>query len=187
MSMKVLSVNLGEKKTIKWKGREIETGIYKYPVDLPIFLGREDVKNDHVIDRKHHGGILQAVYGYSVKHYDYFKKFHPNLDWNFGMFGENITFSDLNEEEITVGNIYELGNSVIEVAKPRQPCFKLGIRFDNPKIIQEFWNSSKSGIYFKVLSTGSVAVGDELILIKKSIDIETIAEVYRSKKAKKFK
>ncbi len=185
--MKVLSVNIGERQTIKWKDREIETGIYKYPVDQPIFLGTEDVKDDHVIDRKHHGGVLQAVYGYSIRHYDFFKKLHPNLDWNFGMFGENITFSDLNEEEIRIGNIYQLGNCILEVTKPRQPCFKLGIRFNDLNIIKQFWNSSMSGIYFKVLKTGMVSTGDELILIEQANNTTTIADIYESKKAKKFK
>lgn len=187
LSMKVLSVNTGERQTIKWKGREIETGIYKYPVDEPIYLGTEDVKNDHVVDRKHHGGIQQAVYGYSIKHYDYFKKLHADLDWSFGMFGENITFSDLNEEEIRTGSIYQLGECTLEVTKPRQPCFKLGIRFNNPNIIKQFWNSSSSGIYFKVLKTGFVNVGDELIILEKLSNTMTIADIYQSKKPKKFK
>lgn len=149
---------------------------------LQFFLGEEDVEKDTVVDRKYHGGIDQAVYGYSGKHYAYFKELHPNLDWDYGMFGENITFSDLNEEEITVGSIYQLGETKIEVTKPREPCYKLGIRFNNPKIIKQFWNTSMSGIYFKVLKTGLVKVGDELILIEKSENTLTIAEVYNTKK-----
>lgn len=180
--MKIISVNLGERKTVVWRKKEIETGIFKYPVDTPIFLGKEDVENDAVVDRKYHGGIDQAVYGYSQKHYAYFKELHPNLEWNYGMFAENITFSNLNEEGITVGSIYQLGEAKIEVTKPREPCFKLGMRFNNPKIIKQFWNSSMCGIYFKVLQTGFVKVGDELILLEKPMNTPTIAEVYESKK-----
>ncbi|MCF6297534.1 MAG: MOSC domain-containing protein [Flavobacteriaceae bacterium] len=180
--MKVLSVNIGKRKTIIWRGKIIETGIFKYPVNQPIFLGKEDVKNDNVVDRKFHGGIDQAVYGYSIKHYKYFKKDYPNLDWNHGMFGENLTFTNLNEEEITVGSTYQLGKTILEVTKPRKPCYKLGIRFNNPKIVKQFWNSSMSGIYLKVLQTGFVNIGDELILLKKPENTLTIAEVYESKK-----
>jgi MOSC domain-containing protein YiiM len=180
--MKVLSLNIGERKMVTWRGRNVETGIYKYPTDQPIFLGFENVKNDNVVDRKVHGGIRQAVYGYSVKHYEYFKKLHPNLDWKYGMFGENITFTDLNEEEIRVGSIYQLGTCKLEVTKPRQPCFKLGIRFEDPIIIKQFWKSSMSGIYFKVLKIGQVKINDELILLEKSKATLTIAEVYASKK-----
>ena len=59
--MKVVSVNLGEKRSINYKGRVIETGIFKQPVNSSIFLGEEDVENDEVIDRRYHGGIEKAV------------------------------------------------------------------------------------------------------------------------------
>ena len=147
-----------------------------------MFLGVEEVRNDNVVDRRVHGGIEKAVYGYSSKHYKYFKKLHPNLDWNYGMFGENITFTDLNEEEIRVGNIYELGACKLKVTKPRQPCFKLGIRFGDPIIIKQFWESSMSGIYFKVLETGYIKINDELKLLKNSNNKPTIAEVYNTSK-----
>ncbi|WP_372794782.1 MOSC domain-containing protein [Lutibacter sp.] len=184
--MKLVSVNVGEKKTINYKGRIIETGIFKKPMDLPIFLGKEDVENDAVIDRKYHGGIDQAVYAYSETHYSYWKELYPNLDWHFGIFGENLTISNLEETKIQVGNQYKLGETIIEVTKPREPCMKLGLVFGTQKILKQFWNSTKCGIYFKVLQTGNVAVDDELILIKKAENSPTISEVYETKKLNKL-
>lgn len=180
--MKLISTNIGERKTVLWNDKKVETGIFKFSVDKPIFLGSEDVRDDNVIDRRFHGGINKAVYGYSYKHYDYFKKLHPDLDWQYGMFGENLTFSELDEEEITVGSVYEIGECIIQVTEPRQPCFKLGIRFESTEIISQFWNSTKSGVYFKVLHEGFVRSGDELLLLKKLNSTPTIAEVYGSKK-----
>ena len=180
--MKLLSTNIGKRKTVTWKNKTVETGIYKHPTNAPIFLGEEDVVNDAVVDRMHHGGIDQAVYGYSFKHYNYFENLYPDLDFEFGMFGENLTFDDLNEEEITVGSTYKLGECILEVTKPRQPCSKLGIKFGTQKIVKQFWNTTFSGIYFKVLKTGFVKVGDELELIQKQKNTPTIAEVYESKK-----
>ncbi|MFO7672424.1 MAG: MOSC domain-containing protein, partial [Lutibacter sp.] len=110
--MKVISVNLGELKVINYKGKIVETGIFKYPVNQPVFLGTEVVKNDAIIDRKHHGGIEKAVYGYSENHYEYWKELHPNLDWDYGMLGENLTISNLEETEIFVGNTYKLGEAL---------------------------------------------------------------------------
>ena len=182
--MKVISVNIGEKKTINYKGRAIETGIFKKPVNHAIFLGEEDVEKDTVIDRRYHGGIDQAVYAYSKNHYKYWKELYPNLDWNYGMFGENLTILNLEETEIQVGNIYKLGEVLLEVTKPRQPCMKLGLVFGTQNFLKQFWNSTKSGIYFKVLQTGNVAVNDELLLIKKSEGSLTISEVYEVKKKK---
>jgi len=180
--MKLLSTNIGRRKTVTYKNKTVETGIYKYATNTPIFLGKEDVVDDTVIDRKYHGGVDQAVYAYSFKHYDYFQKLYLDLEFEYGMFGENLTFDDLNEEELTGGSTYKLGECILEVSKPRQPCSKLGIKFGTQKIVRQFWNTSFSGIYFKVLKTGFVKVGDELELIKKQKNTPTIAEVYESKK-----
>lgn len=182
--MKVISVNIGKKKPINYKGKIIETGIFKKPVNHPIFLGEEDVKNDVVIDRRYHGGIDQAVYAYSKNHYAYWKELYQNLDWKYGMFGENLTISNLEETEIQVGNTYKLGEVIIEVTKPREPCMKLGLVFGTQEILKQFWNSTKCGIYFKVLQTGKVSIGDELVLMKKSEDSTTISEAYKTKKKK---
>ncbi len=183
--MKVVSVNIGERKKVQWKNKEYETGIFKYPVETSIFLDTEDVRGDNVVNRIHHGGVLQAAYAYGEQHYAYWKKLYPEQDWNYGMFGENITISNLNEEEIHVGSIYQLGKSKVEITKPRQPCLKLGIRFNNLKIIKQFWNSTKSGIYFKILETGSVHKSDELILLENKPKNMTIAELYTSKRIAK--
>jgi len=181
--MKVVSVNIGEKKAIDYKGRIVETGIFKFPVD-ELLLGEEDVANDAVVDRKYHGGIDQAVYAYSEHHYAYWKKLYPNLDWRFGMFGENLTVSNLEENSIKVGNTYKLGEAVLQVTKSRQPCMKLGLVFGTQKVVKQFWNSTKCGVYFKVLQTGKVKASDELILIKENKNAPTIAELYETKKEK---
>jgi MOSC domain-containing protein YiiM len=181
--MIVKSVNIGEKRRVNYKGKIVETGIFKSPVNAPIFLGEKDVVNDAVIDRRYHGGVEKAVYAYSEHHYEYWKTLYPNLDWNFGMFGENLTISKLEETQIFVGNQYKLGEAIIEVTQPREPCSKLGIVFGTQKVVKQFWNSTKSGVYFKVLQTGNVNKGDALILIKQSENTSSIAEVYESKKS----
>lgn len=185
--MKVIAVNIGERKEVQWKSRTVTTGIFKYPVQEAIVLGKEDVVNDNVIDREHHGGIDQAAYAYATNHYDYWKEQYPDLEWDWGMFGENISIEDLDETQIHVGNQYKIGEALVEVTKPRQPCFKLGIRFNNMKVVKQFWNSTMSGLYFKVLQTGAVKAGDILELQKECPENPTIAEVYEAKRLKNFK
>ena len=179
--MKIISVNIGEKRTVKWKHKIYETGIFKYPVKDPIFLGEEDVENDYVIDRRYHGGKDKAVYAYGENHYAYWKNLYPDLEFSYGMFGENLTIDNLNEEEIYIGSIYQLGEAKIQVTKPREPCVKLGIRFQDAKVIKQFWNTTKSGVYFKVLKVGNVTKNDELILLEEVKTSLTIAEVYKTK------
>jgi MOSC domain-containing protein YiiM len=181
--MKIISTNIAQPTTIAWMGQEIQTGIYKYPVITPIFLGLSDVDNDHVINRQYHGGIDKACYLYSSDHYPFWKNSYPNLDWNWGMLGENLTVSGLDESEIRIGDRFQIGNAIVQVSQPRQPCFKLGVRFGNQMVVDEFWASSFPGIYVRVLQTGSVKLGDEFVLLERnpeSLSVSQVFSVFRS-------
>ena len=176
--MKIISTNIGEPKTISWKGKNIKTGIYKYPVDTSIFLDKEDVKGDHVIDRRYHGGLDKACYLYTAEHYPFWKEKYPDLDWNYGMFGENLTVLGLDERLINIGDIYKIGEAVVQVSQPRMPCFKLGVRFGTQTILTQFIEALKPGVYLRVLQAGNVTIGDKLIVEEKQEDEISITDMY---------
>lgn len=177
--MKIVSVNIGKPKIIEWRGKKVQTGIYKYSVNGSIYLGSEDVKGDNVIDRRYHGGVDKACYSYSADHYKYWQKYYPDLEMLWGMFGENLTVDRLHESEINIGDTFKIGKVVIQTTQPRQPCFKLGVRFGTQKIIRQFIDSGFPGIYFRVLQKGEVKTGDEIVLIdkKNSLSIQKVFEL----------
>ena len=177
--MEIVSTNLGEAKTVEWNGKNIQTGIYKYPTHEALLLENTDVANDAVIDRKHHGGKDKACYVFSTEHYPFWKEKYPNLNWQWGMFGENLTVTQLDETKTYIGNIYEVGQAVVQISEPRQPCFKLGIRFKDQNIIKEFLAHSGSGTYLRILKEGSVKVGDVFELKEEARIPLTIYDYYR--------
>ncbi|MCR1026140.1 MOSC domain-containing protein [Cellulophaga baltica] len=177
--MKVISTNLGKSTTILWNGKEEQTGIYKYPTSEAIQLLNEDVANDTVIDRKHHGGVHKACYLYSADQYPYWKNHYPDLEWDWGMFGENLTIEGLDESKLRIGSTYKLGSALVQITQPREPCYKLGIRFNDSKIIKKFVAHNYPGTYIKVLETGTVTTGDEMILISQSENSLTINQYYQ--------
>ncbi len=175
--MKVVSTNIAEPKIISWRGKEVKTGIYKRPVNKPIYLDTEDVKGDHVIDRRYHGGVDKACYLYSLDHYAYWKEKYPNLEWNYGMFGENLTIEGFDEHAVKIGSIYKLGEATVQISRPRQPCYKLGVRFGNQGIIKQFIDSLFSGVYVRILKPGSVKVGEGLSIENENENGITIAQL----------
>ena len=91
--MKITSINIGKTETIYWRGKPVKTGIFKYPIKGALVLEKEDVKGDSVVDRRYHGGIDKACYLFSEDHYARWKEMYPSLDWQFGMFGEDVEYS----------------------------------------------------------------------------------------------
>lgn len=175
--MIVQSVNIGQKKQIEWNKKTIWTGIYKSSVES-ITLGQEDVELDDVVDRKYHGGIDKACYIYSADHYPFWLQLYPNTQLESGMFGENITVKGLNEKLIYIGDIFRIGGATIQVTQPRQPCFKLGLRFNDQKVLKQFINSDYPGIYVKVLEGDTVKPNDTMELIERQHNSMSIIEIW---------
>lgn len=176
--MKIVSLNLGVKRTVSWRGKPVQTGIYKSPVKGPIMLGKEDVEEDQVIDRRYHGGTDKACYIYSADHYAYWKELFPALKWEYGMFGENLTVQGLQESDLLIGDVLRIGGATVQVSQPRQPCFKLGIRFGTQTVLKKFIAAGFPGIYVRVLDPAEVKLNDSVELIERPHDSLKISEIW---------
>ncbi len=177
--MKVIATNISKGTIITWHGKEEKTGIFKTPTQEPIFLGKTDVEKDTVVDRKYHGGLDKACYLFSAEEYKYWKKLYPNLDWDWGKFGENLTIAGLEESQIRIGDIYKLGGALVQISQPREPCYKLGIRFETQNIIKQFIDRSHPGTYVRIMEEGLVSQGDSMVLVKQSENSLTIQQFYQ--------
>lgn len=177
--MKIVSVNIGTKKSITWKGKTMTTGIFKLPVSEPIFLGNRGVQGDHINNLKVHGGLDKACYGYGENYYNYWKELYPDLEWTFGMLGENITIADVDESEIRIGDIYKVGAAVVQVSQPRQPCNTFAAKFGSTEVIKQFIDFEHPGIYFRVIQEGNVQNGDKFSLELRNQKALSVQEIFQ--------
>lgn len=177
--MKVIATNISKGTIVIWHGKEEKTGIYKTPTQDPIFLGNLDVDKDTVVDRRYHGGLDKACYLFSADEYDYWKKIYPNLTWEWGMFGENLSIEGLDEAQIRIGDVYSIGGALVQVSQPREPCYKLGIRFKTQDILKQFIERSHPGTYVRILEEGFVSQGDRMILKEQSKNSLTVQQFYK--------
>ncbi len=184
--MQIISCNIGTRTPIVFNHRTIYTGIFKRPVSTPLYLSPDGVEGDAVTDRRVHGGPNKACYLYSKDHYPYWQQRFPKLDWHYGMFGENLTVAHLDEHHIRRGDILRIGQEVLaEVTGPREPCFKLGIRFGDQTIVRLFQSVPYCGFYVKILHPGFVSPGDTIEIIQPHAYNPSIAEEYLHKMARK--
>ena len=81
------------------------------------------------------------------------------------MFGENLTVSNFDERTVFLGDIYKVGNALVQISQYREPCYKLGHKFGTQAIIKKFIKRGCAGSYLSILEEGSVEVDDEFSLI----------------------
>ena len=160
--MKVISVNVGLPRQVRWKGKLVTTGIFKEPVAGQIKLNRLNFEGDRQADLSVHGGLSKAVYVYPADHYPYWRELLPEMELPWGMFGENLTIEGLLEEAVYIGDRFRLGTAEVMVTEPRFPCYKLGLKFGRDDIVKKFLASGRSGFYLAVLKEGLVGAGDTI-------------------------
>ena len=188
--MKLVSVNTGMPREVKWHGRMVTTGIFKEPVKGRVALRRLNLDGDRQADLSVHGGEHKAVYCYSLAHYDYWKRELPGRELPMGMFGENFTLDDggdgLHEESVYLGDRFSVGTAEVAVTQPRLPCYKLGVRFESDDMVKRFLASGRTGFYVAVLREGEVGAGDEMKVIAQEANAVAVSEITRLYVTKRF-
>src|SRR5271165_1240143 len=183
-SGRIVSLNLGKPKRVEVMSAAGEhgvvlTAIFKSPVEGRVALRGYNLEGDRQADLTVHGGPHKAVYAYASEHYPYWRGELPGMELPYGMFGENLTTAGWTEENIQIGDRFRIGTAVLQVAQPRMPCFKLGIRFNRPDIVKRFWHSGRSGIYFSVVEEGELGAGDAMQRIESAQDSVSVADLVR--------
>lgn len=161
--MKIVSINIASPVNVSLSGgpRKTKSGIFKTPVQTPVFLDYLGFKGDGVGDTKIHGGRDKAVCAYCLDHYPFWnEKLQRQLAP--GSFGENLSLSGMLETEVNIGDIYEVGSVQIEVTQPRQPCHKLNKIFNDQSMACNVQKTGFSGYYLRVLKTGFMEPGSTL-------------------------
>ena len=177
--MRLLSLNVGLPRQVRFQGELVTTGIFKKPVQGSVRLRKLNLEGDKQADLKVHGGVDKAVYAYAGEHYDYWRQELPDMSLPWGMFGENFTTEGMFEESVNIGDQFKVGTANLIATQPRMPCYKLGVKFGSMDMIKRFLASGLTGVYFKVTKEGELEQGDEIKLIKKDENSVTVKDIVR--------
>lgn len=123
--MKLISINQATPRQLEYRQQLILTGIFKEPVAGPITVTDFGIEGDVQVDRENHGGKDKAIYVYTVENYRFWQTELGREAFPHGQFGENFTVSEMPDEEIHIGDIFQIGAIIVQVTQPRVPCFKL--------------------------------------------------------------
>ncbi|MEH6465244.1 MAG: MOSC domain-containing protein [Shewanella psychromarinicola] len=123
-------------------------------------------------DSKHHGGLDRVLHHFPREHYGQYRRW--DLMSTFGdapLMGENISTVGLNEAQVNIGDIVQIGDVTLQVTQPRSPCFKLNLQFDQPKFALAMQESRMCGWFYRVLSEGAIRSSDSIVLLERKTDI----------------
>ena len=159
----LLSVNVGMPKDVPWEGRNVRTGVWKYPVRGPAMVRRLNIDGDGQGDTAGHGGEQRAVLVYQIQSYRHWQRHFGRDDLGYGQFGENLTVDGLLDAEVCIGDRYRIGEAEFEVTQPRVTCYRVGMRFGEPELAALLVSHHRPGFYMRVLREGRVQAGDRIV------------------------
>jgi MOSC domain-containing protein YiiM len=156
---RVVSIHVGKIAPLGADG--VPSAFVKTAVDHAVTITPLGIEGDEQADLSVHGGYEKAVYGYSWEHYAEWRAEHPQHLSALapGGFGENLCIAGLREADLCVGDIHRIGTARLQVCQPRQPCFKLALRFADKMMPKAMVRSGRAGWYYRVLQSGEIEPG----------------------------
>jgi MOSC domain-containing protein YiiM len=178
---KLISVNVGVPRTVKYEGRAVTTAIWKDPVAGRVPVSGVNLDGDDQADRSVHGGVDKAVYAYAHEDYEWWGVELGTGALAPGTFGDNLTVSGIHLNAAEVGERWRVGSALLEVSEPRFPCFKLGIRMGDAKFLKRFAAARRPGTYLRAVEEGDVGAGDRIEVVDRpghGVTIGRFAQAY---------
>ena len=174
---RLVAVSIGLPHDVPWRGRTVHTGVWKSAVDGPRMVRTLNIDGDGQGDLGGHGGPHRAVLVYQLASYDHWRDQLGRDDFEYGQFGENFTVDGLPDDEVCIGDRYEIGGALFEVSQPRVTCYRVGLRLGEPRLPSLLVAHRRPGFYLRVLREGAVEAGDPIVKVRTGPERMTVADV----------
>jgi MOSC domain-containing protein YiiM len=175
---KLLSVNVGKPRGFEFRGTSAKSAIWKTPVSGRVAVRGVNLDGDDQADREVHGGFDKAVYAYAIEDTRWWQQ-ELGRPLAFGEFGENLTTEGIDVSGAVVGEHWQIGTAVLEVSEPRMPCWRLGVRMNDPLFPSRFTDAMRPGSYLRIVVEGNLGAGDEIRILSRPDHGLTVRDVCR--------
>lgn len=175
--MKILAICLGAREILP--GKSYKTGINKHPVSHAVMVDSAGLVGDAICNRKHHGGVDQAVYLEGSLDLDWWKV-ELGIELPPGSFGENLVIEGLENASLAIGDRLAIGDVLLEITSARIPCATFAAKMGDPLMVKRYTKAERHGAYARVLAGGMLETGDDVRLIPFSEPRVLVREVARN-------
>ncbi len=167
----IVRVNVSGPQPLGPSASAIMSSIAKEPVSVQrLALTKLNLDGDDQSDRTVHGGVDKAVYAYPSEHLSAWAidLDQPDLpDSATAPFGENLATRGATENEVCIGDVWQWGTAVLQVAQPRWPCQKLTLHRGRAAVGGLMRSTGRTGWYLRVLEEGVVDVVGPITVIER--------------------
>jgi ferredoxin-NADP reductase/MOSC domain-containing protein YiiM len=174
---RLVAVNIGLPRDVEWRGRTVHTGVWKRAAEGSRMVRTLNIDGDGQGDLAGHGGPHRAVLVYQLSSYEHWRQHFDRDDFEYGQFGENFTVEGLSDDEVCIGDQYQIGDALFEVSQPRVTCYRVGLRQGQPQLPALLVSHRRPGFYLRVLQEGAVEAGDPILLLAPGPEQMTVADV----------
>jgi MOSC domain-containing protein YiiM len=164
-------VTQGDPGCTSGENRVWTSAFRKTPLQGPVLVTAQGIEGDEIGDRSAHGGVDKAVLLYADRHYKTWQTEYPDLPWcdagnsTGGGFGENLTVAGFDETSVCIADRFAIGQVVLEISQPRQPCWKINRRWGDSSLLKRVAQTGRTGWYARVIEQGRIDTSDTISLI----------------------
>ncbi len=142
------------------------TSFFKQPVTGRVWLGKTNLDGDRQAS-KTHGGPEKAVCAYPFEHYSRWQHEFDLPRLAYGAFGENFTLQGLTEDQVCIGDVFAVGDAIVQVSQPRPPCWRLARWWQIKEFALRMEETGLTGWYLRVIKEGQVEAGARVELMER--------------------
>ncbi len=177
LQAQILSLNIGGPAPMLWEGRSLVSSMLKTPVKGPIEVNFDRVLGNS-FTHEVHGSVDSILYAYGLTSAQSFIDELGLKTYQPGSTGETLTVDHLDEKEVSIGDVFQIGEVKAQAVYPRIPCGKVNYRMQNANGQKAMQDAGRSGIYFRILKPGKIQLSDKMIRVELAQHRISIFELY---------
>lgn len=175
-SREIIFVSKGAPKHRMYKDESYVSGIWKEQCN-EIYAGFDQITGDQVANPEYHGGSDRVICVYPFEHYAHWESaFGQALTPS--AFGENLTVVGMTEDQVCIGDVFQIGEAVLQVSQGRYPCSTINKRNHNHLLLKKIIQTGYTGYFFRVLEEGVVKADSQITKLFTHPDQITVSSIH---------
>ncbi|WP_285766002.1 MOSC domain-containing protein [Peribacillus sp. SI8-4] len=175
---KLVSLQVGKPKQESFANVNLFSAMDKRSVNA-LSVTKSGIVGDGVGDERFHGGPDRVICFYPYEHYALWnEKFSKKLD--IPAFGENVTVAGMIEDATYIGDIYQIGEAIVQINQGRIPCSTISHFNREPGFLKLVMKTGFTGYFARVIKEGVMNKEDEILLLERQqekISVQYATEV----------